>query len=101
MEHVVLKPFGWYPDGFTRETLDVGDERDFGANAGAMKAAGMIGDVATQKVVHAAPQVEAVVAPATLESAPVATPDAEELASAEVATEATDAERDKPRRKRK
>lgn len=96
--HVALKPFGWYPDGFTRETLEIGDERDFGANAEAMKAAGMIGDVATQGAVHVAPQVEAIVAPAPIESAPVAASRAEESAFAEVVTEYTT---DKPRRKRK
>lgn len=98
MLHVVLKPFGWYPDGFTRETLEPGDERDFGSNTEAMKAAGMIGDAATHKAKEADMQVEATAAPVEEEAAPVTAAAAEELAQVEVATEAA---ADKPRRKRK
>lgn len=43
MRHVVLKPFGHYPDGFTREALVPGDERDFGSATDGLLAAKMIG----------------------------------------------------------
>lgn len=43
--HKALKPFGWYPDGFTREALNVGDERDFGSAADGLVAEKMIAPV--------------------------------------------------------
>ena len=42
MMHEVKKPFGWYPDGFTREALDIGDKRDFGAVTAGLVAEGYI-----------------------------------------------------------
>jgi len=43
--HKALKPFGWYPDGYTREALNVGDERDFGSAADGLVAEKMIAPV--------------------------------------------------------
>ena len=40
--HRAKIPFGWYPDGFTREALKAGDERDFGDATAGLYAAGMI-----------------------------------------------------------
>jgi len=42
MLHEVKKPFGWYPDGFTREALDIGDKRDFGGATAGLVAEGYI-----------------------------------------------------------
>lgn len=76
MKHVVLKPFGWYPDGYSRETLVPGDERDFGSNADAMKAEGMVDEITpTQAVLP----VEAPIAAGEAEIVLAATADAEEL----------------------
>lgn len=43
MEYIVLKPFAWCADGFTRESLKVGDKRDFGSLADGLAADGYIG----------------------------------------------------------
>jgi len=90
MKHVALKPFGWYPDGFTREALDVGAERDFGDATAGMLAAGMI---ATAEAAQAHVVVEATVVAIEAELAPVAAHGAEELdlpAVAEAETVARD-----------
>lgn len=49
MLHAVKKPFGWYPDGYTREALNVGDERDFGDAASGLLAEGLIGIATASK----------------------------------------------------
>ncbi len=81
MKHVTLKPFGWYPDGFTREALDVGAERDFGTSAHGMKAAGMIGEISP---VQSIPVVDVPIAVQAVEIAPVVAAAAKELDSAPV-----------------
>lgn len=93
MKYVTLRPFGWYPDGYTREALDVGAERDFGDATDGLLAAKMIGEIkpaqaATQAVIAA----EAPIVAVDAGIAPVATPDAAELDLSDTA--------DKPRRGR-
>lgn len=90
MKHVALRPFGWYPDGFTREALNVGDERDFGSIADGLVAAGMIGEI---KPARAISTEGAPIVPPAMEIAQAATPDALEPDLPGAA--------DKPRRGRK
>lgn len=47
--HKAIQVFGWYPDGYTREQLAIGDVRDFGNNALSLLSAKMIAEV--EKVV--------------------------------------------------
>lgn len=67
VKSVVLKPFGWYPDGFTRDEVSPGDERDFGDATDGLKGLMMIGDVAVVPVEPAAaePVVAVVAEPST------------------------------------
>ncbi|TIL38531.1 hypothetical protein [Mesorhizobium sp.] len=90
MKHVTLRPFGWYPDGYTREALDIGAERDFGDATDGLLAAKMIGGI---KPVQTALSAEALIAPIEAQSTPVATHAAEEL-------DLTDSLAGKPRRGR-
>lgn len=43
--HKAIKPFGWYPNGYEREALEIGDERDFGDVADGLVVAKMIAPV--------------------------------------------------------
>lgn len=56
--HKALKPFGWYPDGYTREALNVGDERDFGSAADGLVAEKMIAPVDVVEAPVVEPAVE-------------------------------------------
>ncbi|RWO08223.1 hypothetical protein [Mesorhizobium sp.] len=87
MKHVVLKPFGWYPNGYDREALVPGDERDFGDATDGLLAAMMIG-----KSAQAVSVAEEPIVPPEAPSAPVAAPDAADLDLSDTA--------DKPRRGR-
>lgn len=101
--HVVLRPFGYHPDGFTREALVPGDERDFGSSAAGLKAEGYIGEikVAAQAATRALPAVEAPIVSAEVEIAPAALPAAEELDFADGSAESVTEAVEKPRRGRR
>lgn len=47
--HKAIVPFGWYPDGFTRDVLAVGDVRDFGDATEGLLAAKKIAPVEKPK----------------------------------------------------
>lgn len=64
---VVLVPFGWCPNGFDREEVKPGDERDFGDVTDGLVGLKMIGPVSDPVVVPAAEPV-AVEAPIVVET---------------------------------
>lgn len=70
MLHRVVKPFPFSEDGFTLVGLAAGDERDFGAMADGLVAAGLIEPVAVDEPVEQDEPTEmAVVATAPIEMA--------------------------------
>lgn len=65
---VVSESFkGWFPDGFTREALNVGDVRDFGDATSGLMQAGFI-EPSDFKPVEKEPETPTVETPAAIEA---------------------------------
>ena len=76
--HRTKIPFGWYPDGYTREALKAGDERDFGDATAGLRAAGMIEPVGDTPKKDLAPVVAPVDASAD-DAPPAENPETDEI----------------------